>query len=65
MENRIWPNEKGYIIKEKEKRGVHVECEVMEHLYKSCQGKYDNTNICRDIQEKYMKCFEKKISFYI
>lgn len=64
MENKIWPNEKGYIIvKDKNKKEISAECEVIEHLYKSCQGDYYHAPLCKDMREKYKKCFGKNPPF--
>jgi hypothetical protein len=80
MNNKIWPNEKGYIIvKDKNKKeissvgtnvrestvvdSVSAECEVIEHLYQSCQGDYYHAPLCKDMREKYKKCFGKNPPF--
>ena len=59
MNDKIWTNEKGYIVKGKEKVKMDSECEVIEHLYKSCLGKYFNTPLCIEIHDKYKKCYVK------
>ncbi len=63
MKDKIWPNEKGYIVKEKGKVKMNEECEVIEHLYKSCLGEYKKEPLCIEIIEKYKKCFGRDLPF--
>lgn len=63
MKNQIWPNEKGYIVKEKGKVKMDAECEVVEHLYKSCLGEYYKAPLCIEMREKYKKCFGRDLPF--